>query len=117
MSTKTVIERYIQLTNEPGSPSFPLFGDSLEWLEVHSGRRGGQRELFSAMRESRAAFTQMRIDVLSLIVEGDSAALEARWSGHMTSGDRRISVPMVYIFGVRDGVIIKEIDYVIMPQG
>jgi ketosteroid isomerase-like protein len=114
-NTAEIIRRYIDLTNAPGSPSYPLFADQLEWLEAHSGRNGGQAELFAAMNESRAAFDEMKVELKSLIVDGESAALEAQWSGRMMATGTTLSVPMVYIFGVRDGRIVKEIDYVVMP--
>lgn len=116
-STAEVIERYIALTNQPGSPSFDLFGDSVDWLEVHSGRNGGREDLFAAMRESRAMFDQVKLEVRSLIVDGEAASLEAVWTGRMVANDAVIAVPMVYVFGVQGGRIVKESDYVVMPQG
>jgi hypothetical protein len=115
-STKDVVQRYVELTNEPGSPSFDLFGEQVDWCEVHSGRAGGKQALFAAMRESRQMFDAVRLDVKSLIVDGEAASLEAVWSGRMIANDVRVSVPMVYIFGVRDGRIVKEADYVVMPS-
>jgi hypothetical protein len=114
--TRQVIERYVELTNQPGSPSFELFADQVEWLEVNSGRCGGRDELFAAMREGREALDQVTLEVKSLIVEGEAASLESVWSGRLIAQDIRLSVPLIYIFGVRDGRIVKEIDYAVMPS-
>jgi hypothetical protein len=115
-STADVMHRYVELTNSPGSPSFPLFGPAVEWWEVHSNRRGGREELFAAMRQSREAFDNVKLELKSLIIDGESAALEGKWSARMIAGGALIAVPLVFIFGVRDGKIVKEIDYVIMPS-
>ena len=73
-STAEVVQRYIELTNTLGSPSFDLFADELEWREVHSGRSGGQQELFAAMKESRDMFDNQGVEVKSLgcVDKGDS---------------------------------------------
>ena len=114
-STAQVVQRYIELTNTPGSPSFDLFADKLEWREVHSGRSGGQQELFAAMKESRDMFDNIRVEASALIIDGESACLEAIWSGRVIADYFTMSMPVVFIFGARGGKIVKKIRYVIIP--
>ena len=114
-TTAEIVRQFVERMNSGGSQTFPLFGEHLEWIEVHSGRRGGRQELFAAMGESRAQFESVSFEPVSTIVEGDNAALEGQWSATIISTGRRITVSLVFMLSVRDGRIVREIDYVIMP--
>ena len=46
----------------------------------------------------------------------ETAALEGVWSGRIIANDATVSAPMVFVFGVRDGRIVKETDYVVLPS-
>lgn len=61
-------------------------------------------------------FDGVSLEVKSLIVDGEAASLEALCSGRVIAHDMQVSVPMIYIFGVRDGHIVNEADYVVMPS-
>lgn len=41
--TREVVWRYVELTNEPGSPSFELFGEQVGWLEFTAAVPVGSR--------------------------------------------------------------------------
>jgi steroid delta-isomerase-like uncharacterized protein len=73
--------------------------------------REGMRQMTASMR---ATYSDITVDVHSLIVQGDTVAAEVTMGGVITRADgatRRISVRGASFFHVRDGQIVSWTDY------
>lgn len=117
MDTETIIRAFVEQYNRDGSDVYALYGETVDWLEMPSGRRGGRRELFDALKQVRDYFTDMKLEILSLIASGPHAVLESNWTARNKADDTQIAARIIWFFRIEEGKIVKEHDYSVMPQG
>jgi hypothetical protein len=75
VDVRKCIERFVEVYNQPGSPIFPLYADTIEWVFSDGGqlaehsiaeyataelRPAGREELFKAFREVRGITQEMQ---------------------------------------------------------
>jgi ketosteroid isomerase-like protein len=99
---------------------------STQWIELPllggAGRSGGRAELRQAAELQVANFPDRRMALLNVIAGDDQAALEVEWTGTAArdtawaKAGTKLTLRAVLILTVKDGRVVKEVDYVIpMP--
>lgn len=117
MDARSLIERFVETYNRPGSDVYPLFGDQVAWAEFPGGRSGGRVELFAALREAREQISDLHLEVLSLTADRTSGVIESLWSGVRRSNGAAMRARTIWFLAFKDGKIVEERDYSIpMPQ-
>jgi ketosteroid isomerase-like protein len=110
MGVKSLVERFVEAFNAPGSDVFPLYGEQVDWIEMPSGRGGDREALFAALRQSRSYFTDLKMAALSITAGESDAVLESELT--LTSADGMIvRARTIWIFGFENERIVKEHDY------
>jgi ketosteroid isomerase-like protein len=112
---ENLVRTFVDVYNAPGSDVYPLFADDVDWSEHSSGRGGGREELFSALRELRAEWTELHLEIDQIIADEDSAALVSSWTARMPDG-AQVATSIVWILEFKDGLITKEHDYVLLKR-
>lgn len=111
MNMKAAVENFVRVYNEPGSEVYPLYGASVDWIEMPSGRRGGRDELFAALRQARSHFINLHMEAISITADETTAVLESEIALKTTAEDSALRVRTIWFFGFADGKIVKEHDY------
>ncbi len=111
---RNLVENFVRVYNQPDSDVFPLYGETVDWLELPSGRAGGRAELFEALKQARWFLKDLNLRVLSIVTEGNDAVLETEWSAVLPDGNR-MSAPIIWFFTFAEGKIVREHDYSIIP--
>ena len=111
MSVRKHIENFVEVYNRPASAVYPLYADTLDWIEMPSGRHGGRDELFAALKGVRDAITDMKLRVISIVANEHDGLLESEWTGKMVADGSPIKARVLWIFSFKDGKISKEHDY------
>ncbi len=111
MTTRALAEGFVEAYNRPPSDVYHLFSPDADWIERHSGRRGGWPELEAALRAVRDDFTDLHLDVRTIVAEGDNAIIECEWSGRRRSDGVCLAADVIWSLTFRDGLIVKEHDY------
>lgn len=108
------VRRFLELYNGTEDAAvYPLYADEVDWLELPSGRSGDRDAFFTALRDVRTAVTDMSLEPLSITVGADSGVLESIFRGTLRSTGARIVNRVVWLFEYRDGLIVKERDYIV----
>jgi ketosteroid isomerase-like protein len=110
MTAREAIENFVKVYNEPGSLVYPLYGETLEWIEMPSDRRGGHAELMAALRGAREMFPGLRMEAISIVAEEREAVLESELTLTTAEG-KVVRARTIWFFAVEDGKIVKEHDY------
>jgi ketosteroid isomerase-like protein len=111
-----------------GSPDWveACHAESTEWIELPflggAGRSGGRADIRRAAELQVANFPDRRMTLLNLVAGDDQAALEVEWTGTAAAdtawakAGAKLTLRAVLILTVKDGRVVKEVDYVIpMP--
>jgi ketosteroid isomerase-like protein len=128
MTTPAAVSRRLIAEYNKGSPGWveAVHAETTEWVELPflggAGRRGGRAELRQAAELQVANFPDRRMELLNVIAGDDQAALEVEWTGTAAqqtawaARGARLKLRAVLILTVKDGRVIREVDYVIpMP--
>jgi len=100
--------------------------ENTEWIELPflggPGRSGGRKELRAAADLQVVNFPDRRMQLLNVVADGGQAALEVEWTGTAAKDTawakqgETLTLRAVLMLTVKDGRVVKEVDYVIpMP--
>jgi ketosteroid isomerase-like protein len=67
------------------------------------------------LRELRAEWTELHLEIDQIIADEDSAALVSSWTARMPDGTQ-VATSIVWILEFKDGLITKEHDYVLLKR-
>ena len=114
-STRQLIEHFVEIYNMEGSVVYPLYANTLQWIEMPSGRRGGHDELFAALQGARTSMQNLHLDVLSITADENSGVLESELHAVRTSNKMPVLTRVLWFFTFENDKIVKEHDYSIAP--
>jgi len=112
-----------------GSPDWveACHAEDTVWVELPflggPGRSGGRREIRQAAELQVANFPDRRMMLLNVVAGGEQAALEVEWTGTAAKDTAwapkgtKLTLRAVLILAVRDGKVVREVDYVIPMPG
>jgi hypothetical protein len=118
-NTKTVrqlIDHFVEIYNQPGSPVYPLYGDYVDWIEMPVGRRGGYDELMAALRDSRQILRDFNLKVLSITADVDTGVLEGELrTTDPKTGEVRPPLRNMWFFKFAGDKIVQQHEYSVRP--
>jgi ketosteroid isomerase-like protein len=132
-SAAEVVRAYVELYND-GTPEFygsdrfcDLVSDDIDWRELPTvphrlGRSGDKAFLRETVTEHAAFLADRRLVLEEMVVDGNVVACWGTWSatvrsdlGEFATGDRLMS-EVAFFIEVKDGLIVRERDYLTLPH-
>lgn len=99
----------------PASEMAGFFTEDVEQIELPNrlnptGQKSDLRALLERVERGRALLHEQHYEVINVISSGDSAALEARWTGKLANGTE-LRAQFAMFFEFRDGRIARQRNY------
>jgi ketosteroid isomerase-like protein len=125
-----VIERMVAAYNAAAAPDLSaeealartlavfdeFYAPDVRWVEAPTpfypeGRTGGRRELADAAERVSALLTERRYTLVDAFTVADRLAAEYVWEATFRADGRRLRIPMVTLYQLRDGRFVELHEY------